>query len=115
MKKKSFLILACLLVLAGGAFASRPITGQPVVFTCSKNFKSSIRNIAALESNSFTGVSIPDVKNIRDRALKDFQVRFNDAVNVIWYTYSDGYMSYFKRMVTETVLFTTTRVVGSIR
>ena len=97
MKMKSILIFACFLILEGGAFANGPITGQPVVFTYSKNFKSSIRNIAALESISFTDVSISDAKDIRDRALKDFQVRFNNAANVIWYTYSDGYMSYFKK------------------
>ena len=109
MKMKGFLILACFLILEGGTFANvykktsekritnGPVSSQPVIFTGAKNFKSSVRNIAALDINSFIGVSIFDIKDIHVRALKDFQVRFNDAINVVWYTYGDGFMSYFKK------------------
>lgn len=106
---KSFLILVFTLLLAGsisanvsGKINERRIakeqkSGQPVTFTDTKKFKSSIRNVAALESPAFKGIYTPDTKNIHARALRDFQDRFNDAINVMWYSDDNGFISYFNK------------------
>jgi hypothetical protein len=68
---------------------------NPVAFNDTKNFKNSIRNLAALESPAFMGTYIPDVKNINAKAIKDFQGRFNEASNAQWFADANGFVSYF--------------------
>jgi hypothetical protein len=104
---KSFLILSFILLLGASISANasgnanerwitnRQISGQPVSFTGTKNFKSSIRNLAAMENPAFKGIYIPDTKNIHARALRDFQDRFNDASDVKWFSDDNGFISYF--------------------
>jgi hypothetical protein len=77
---KSFIILAFTLVMGGGTFA-----------------KSSISNVTAPENPAFRSIHIPDEKDIHVRALKDFQVRFNNASNVRWFSDSKGFISYFNK------------------
>jgi hypothetical protein len=102
---KGFIIVACTLILGSGSFAGTSgnfkvdrITngknsGRPISFTDSKIFKSAIYSLAALDSTFY----IRDVKNISARALKDFQVRFDDASEVIWYSNGNGFTSYFTK------------------
>jgi hypothetical protein len=106
---KNFLILAFTLVLGGGTFAStsensvsNPIvkeqnSGQPVKFTDKKNFKLFVRNLSALESPFFKGSYIPEIKDVNSKALKDFQVRFNNVSKVKWFSDNDGFISYFNK------------------
>jgi hypothetical protein len=72
---KGIFILACALLLAGGSFAY------------SRGF----------DTTAFKSVFIPDAKNVNDRALKDFQVRFHDATEVLWYSDINGFTSYFTK------------------
>jgi hypothetical protein len=106
---KKILILAFAFVLAGRTFASpskiytgNPIvndrnSGQPVRFTDKKDLKLFIRNLAALESPSFKGTYIPEIKDVNTRALKDFQIRFNDVTKVRWFSDNNGFISYFNK------------------
>jgi hypothetical protein len=68
---------------------------KPVAFNDSKNFKSTIRNMAALESPAFIGTYVPDVKDINVKAIKDFNARFNGANNAMWFSDRNGFSTYF--------------------
>ena len=68
---------------------------QPVAFNDTKNFKSMIRNMAALESPAFMGTYVPDVKDINAKAIKDFNARFNGANNAMWFSDRNGFTTYF--------------------
>jgi len=68
---------------------------QPVAFNDSKHFKSTVRNMAALESPADMGTYVPDVKNINAKAIKDFSTRFNDANNAQWFSDRNGFTTYF--------------------
>ena len=70
-------------------------TAQPVAFNDSKNFKSTIRNMAALESPADMGTYIPDAKEINAKAIKDFNARFNGVNNAMWFSDRNGFTSYF--------------------
>jgi hypothetical protein len=106
---KSLLILASVLLIGGGGFSNTfgkiderkmtngPKDGQPVKFTDSKFFKSSVRNLADMESPDLTGDYVPDTKNINGKALNDFRIRFDDASHVMWYSDHNGYISYFNK------------------
>ena len=106
---KRILILALAFILTGKTFASSSIiyAGNPIVnelnsalpvrFTDKKDLKLFIRNLAALESPSFKGNYIPDIKDVNIRALKDFQVRFNDVTKVRWFSDDNGLTSYFNK------------------
>jgi hypothetical protein len=106
---KKYIILALVLILGGRTLAStseiyavNPVVndlnaGQPVRFTDKNDFKLFIRNLAALESPSFKGNFIPDIKDVNTRALKDFQVRFNDVTKVKWFSDNSGFTSYFNK------------------
>jgi hypothetical protein len=101
--------LAYTLVLGGASFArpsgnfeaNRITTGQnsgrPISLTSIQTFKSSICSLADMDSTSFKGVCIRDAKNINARALKDFQVRFDEASEVMWYSNGNGFTSYFTK------------------
>src|ERR1700760_4547264 len=68
---------------------------QPVAFNDTKNFKSMIRNMAALESPAFMGTYVPDVKDINAKAIKDFNARFSGANNAMWFSDRNGFTTYF--------------------
>jgi hypothetical protein len=68
---------------------------MPVAFNDTKNFKASVRDIAALESLSTLGTYIPDAKTINTRAAKDFSARFNSVSNAMWFSDKNGFVSYF--------------------
>ena len=68
---------------------------QPVAFNDPQHFKSAIRNMAALESPAYIGTYIPDAKNINAKAIKDFNGRFADASNVMWFSDRNGFTTYF--------------------
>ena len=68
---------------------------SPVAFNDSKNFKSSVRNMAALESPAYMGTYIADAKTINNKALKDFSARFDNTSNAMWFQDKNGFVSYF--------------------
>jgi hypothetical protein len=68
---------------------------NPVAFNDTKAFRSSIRNIAALESPADMGTYIPDAKSINAKAIKDFQTRYAGAENAMWFSDKNGFVSYF--------------------
>jgi hypothetical protein len=70
-------------------------TAQPVAFNDSKHFKSTIRNMAALESPAYMGTFVPDVKDINAKAIRDFNVRFGGASNALWFSDNNGFTTYF--------------------
>src|ERR1700692_3553287 len=74
-------------------YAQNSVT--PIGFNDSKNFKSSVRNLAALESPAFMGTYIPDTKTINTKALKDFSSRFENTSNAMWFEDKNGFVSYF--------------------
>jgi hypothetical protein len=106
---KKFLISALMLIITGGSFASRSqkfMGGQtsglnsctlPVMFTDRKDFSESILYWAALESRTVSGNFLPDVKDVKARALTDFQIRFHDVTGVQWFSDRNGYTTYFMK------------------
>jgi hypothetical protein len=67
----------------------------PVAFSSTKTFKSSIRSLTALENLTSTGSYIPDAKDIQSKAVKDFQIRFSNVSNAVWFSDPNGFLSYF--------------------
>jgi hypothetical protein len=82
-------------ILALGNCVHAQNSVSPVAFNDSKNFKTSIRNLAALESPAFMGTYIPDANTINAKAVKDFNVRFNHSSNAMWFSDRNGFVSYF--------------------
>jgi hypothetical protein len=70
-------------------------SAQPVAFNDTKAFKLSVRDMAALESLSTIGTYVADEKKINSKAIKDFQTRFADANNAMWFSDANGFVSYF--------------------
>jgi len=70
---------------------------MPVAFNDTKNFRSSVRDMAALESPADLGTYIPDAKSINSKAAKDFSARFNSVNNAMWFSDQNGFVSYFVR------------------
>jgi hypothetical protein len=95
MKKILFALsigLTSLAAISSCAYAQN--AALPVAFN-DTHFKSSIRNMAALESPAYMGTYVPDVKNINARAIKDFNGRFTDANNAMWFSDRNGFTTYF--------------------
>jgi hypothetical protein len=68
---------------------------NPFTFNDAKIFKSSVRNLTTLESPALMSTYAPDTKNINARAIKDFQSRFNNTANALWFSDQKSFMSYF--------------------
>jgi hypothetical protein len=82
-------------VLLTGSFALAQQVDGPVAFHQIKNFKISIGYFAALESLSSMGTYVPETKNINSKAIKDFQERYNNIKNPMWFSDKNGFESYF--------------------
>ncbi len=96
MKKFLFALsigLTSLAAISNCAYAQN--SAQPVAFNDSKNFRSTVRNMAALESTAYMGAYVPDVKDINAKAIKDFNARFNGANNAMWFSDKNGFTTYF--------------------
>ena len=96
MKKFLFALsvgLTSLAAISNCAYAQN--SAQPVAFSDTKNFKSTIRNMAALESPADMGTYISDAKAINAKAIKDFNTRFNGANNAMWFSDKNGFTTYF--------------------
>jgi hypothetical protein len=78
-----------------GSFALAQQTNGPVVYNQIKNFKESIRHLAAMESLHFMGDYAPKTKNINSKAIKDFQERYNNIKDEMWFSDQNGFESYF--------------------
>lgn len=72
-------------------------SAMPVAFNDNKSFRSSVRDVAALESPADMGTFVPDAKSIHTRAIKDFETRFNNVADARWYSDGNGFVSYFVR------------------
>ena len=105
---RNFIVLALTLILGSSVFANpsgnlgHPMVngqhaGSPLPVSNIKNFESYIGSVAVLESIVFEDAAKEDVKNINTRALKDFQGRFENAGEVIWYSDVNGFTSYFTK------------------
>jgi hypothetical protein len=81
--------------IANNSFAQK--SANPVGFGDSKNFKSAVLYAAALESPVFLGNYVSDAKSINTKAMKDFQARFNEASNTMWYSDGNGLETTFTR------------------
>jgi hypothetical protein len=68
---------------------------KPIAFHDAKTLKSSIRNMAALESPATMGTYIPDAKKVNAKAIKDFTGRYAEASDAKWYSDKNGFVSYF--------------------
>jgi hypothetical protein len=96
MKKTLFALSIGFISLAAlGNCVYAQNSNQPVAFNDAKHFKTSVRNMAALESPAFMGTFVSDAKNINTKAVKDFQGRFNTATNTMWFSDNNGFVSYF--------------------
>jgi len=96
MKKVLFALsigFTSIAALHNGAYAQN--SENPVAFNDTKHFRSSIRNVAALESLAYMGTYIPDAKTINAKAIKDFQTRYAGAENAMWFSDKNGFVSYF--------------------
>jgi hypothetical protein len=94
--KKIFITLSIgitsIAAFSNGAYAQN--SEHPVAFN-DVNFKSSVRNLAVLESPAFMGEYIPDATKVNTKAIKDFQTRFNTASNSMLFEDKAGFVSYF--------------------
>ena len=71
---------------------------NPVAYKSLRNFKLSVRNLAALENPALLGTYVPDTKSINARAIRDFQGRYKKVINAMWFSDpKGGYISYFVR------------------
>jgi len=96
MKKILFtLITGFITSIAPNSFALAQHADSPVAFIQIKNFKPSIDNLDALERFSFMGTYITETKNINSKAIKDFQERYNNIKNAMWFSDQNGFESYF--------------------
>jgi hypothetical protein len=96
MKKFLFaLTIGCTSLAAISNCTQAQNSAQPVAFNDMKHFKSTIRNMAALESPADMGTYIPDGKSINAKAIKDFSTRFNGANNAMWFSDRNGFTTYF--------------------
>lgn len=98
MKKILFALilgLSSIAAIAANTFAQK--SANPVGFGDSKNFKSAVFYAAALESPVFLGNYVADAKSINTKAMKDFQARFNEASNTMWYSDGNGLETTFSR------------------
>jgi hypothetical protein len=96
MKKTLFaLSIGCISLAALGNCVYAQNSSQPVAFNNAKHFKTSIRNMAALESPAFMGALVTDAKTINTKAIKDFQGRFNTATNAMWFSDNNGFCFIF--------------------
>jgi hypothetical protein len=96
MKKNLFaLCIGFTSIIALGTCVYAQNSVSPVAFNDAKNFKLSVRNLAALESPAFMGTYAPDAKDINAKAIKDFQIRFNKAGSPKWFSDRNGFISYF--------------------
>jgi hypothetical protein len=77
------------------SFALAQHADGPVAFKQIKNFKPSIGDLAALEILHFMGTNVPEIKNINSKAIKDFQERYNNIKNAMWFSDQNGFESYF--------------------
>ena len=96
MKKILFtLIIGFIGSIVPNSFAFAQHADGRVAFIQIKNFKPSIDNLAALESLSFMDTYVPETKNINSKAIKDFQERYNNIKNAMWFSDKKGFESYF--------------------
>jgi hypothetical protein len=98
MKKFLFtLTIGSIFVLLSGSFARAQHADGPVVYHPISDFKLSIGNFTALENSGFMGNYVPETKNINSKAIKDFQERYNNIHNAMWFSDKKGFESYFIR------------------
>jgi hypothetical protein len=96
MKKILFaLTLGCSSLAALNSCAMAQNAVKPVAFNDAKVFKTTINNMAILESPAFIGEYVADEKKINAKAIKDFETRFNSAGHAMWFTDKNGFVSYF--------------------
>jgi len=88
-----FLGFLSITALSNGVYAQN--SAIPVAFNDLKTFKASIRNMAAMEGLDNLGTYAPDAKNIKAKAIRDFQNRFTTVNNAMWYSDHSGLVSYF--------------------
>jgi hypothetical protein len=88
-----FLGFLSITTLSNRVYAQNSAT--PVAFNDSKTFKASIRNMAAMEGLDNLGTYAPDTKDVKAKAIRDFQNRFTTVNNAMWYSDQRGLVSYF--------------------
>lgn len=98
MKKILFaLTIGFISVSLPGGFVLAQHADDPVVYHPTSDFKLSIGNFAALERLGSMGTYIPETKNINSKAIRDFQERYNNINNAMWFSDKNGFESYFVR------------------
>jgi hypothetical protein len=96
MKKILFkLTIGFLSISLSGSLARAQHADGPVAFNQIKNVALSIGNFAAQGSLRFMDTYVPDTKNINSKAIKDFQERYNNIKNAMWFSDQNGFESYF--------------------
>ena len=96
MKKILFtLTIGFTFVAVPASFVHAQHPDHSVALNKIKNFRPSIRNLAALESLSFMGNYVPETKDINSKAIKDFQKRYSNIKNAMWFSNENGFVSYF--------------------
>jgi hypothetical protein len=96
--KKIFFVLAvvCTFVTAGINCAYAQDSKKSAESNSEKNFLPSIRKLVSEENPALTGIYIMYPNEINIRAIRDFQDRFNNVDNALWYAEPNGnFVSYF--------------------
>jgi hypothetical protein len=93
--KKILFTLTIGFISLPGSFALAQHGDGPNAFNQIKNFKPSIVNLATLKNLRFMDTYIPETKNINSKAIKDFQERYNNIKNAMWFSDQNGFESYF--------------------
>jgi hypothetical protein len=95
--KKTLSVLAVglisILALSNRAQAQNSI--GPVAFYETKTFHSSIRHVADLTKRVSMRNDVPEGRDFNSKAIRDFQTRFQNVDNAMWFSDQNGFMSYF--------------------
>ena len=80
------------------AFGKSIYAQNAFVYNSLPNDKALMANVLEMSvphNTSHAGNYIPDTKTIHTKAIKDFEARFNNINNAMWFADPDGYEAYF--------------------
>jgi hypothetical protein len=102
--KKSLIALTSaglfMAVILSGAHAQG--SNNVIAFTDTKSFMSSVRSIyPMLNPADMSSATATDAADVNAKALKDFKIRFGNAMDAKWFEVPNGFISYFRNSESE--------------
>jgi hypothetical protein len=98
MKKVVFsLIVTGMSLTAFSINPKRNDSVQPIAFVKENSLRLSASGLTHIYLAAGFGNYIPDTKIVLARAIKDFRIRFNDAMDIQWFLTDGGYVYCFAK------------------